>query len=124
MDALSITELTEAQFVTLAKDTTHRVALHTPSRWLWSKARVEFFNNLIISTRYIDKENPSARLPFATRVPIEEGLVQQINLLWNQNAKWCLLETHIAGSVKYQHLELDAKSKYKMVSLTVKLDNF
>lgn len=122
MDQLIITDLTEDQFASLANDTSHRVALHYPASWLWCAARVEFIHDLIIFTRYIDKENPSARLPFVTRVPIEEGIVQRINLLWCQNEKWCLLETHIAGVIKYRRLELPPHSKYKMVSLTVQLD--
>lgn len=122
MDHLTITELTEDQFVSLSENISHRVALHYPTNWLWNPVRAEFCNQLIISTRYIDRANPSARLPFATRVTIEEGIVQRINLLWEQNSKSCLLETHISGTIKYQQLQLPAHSKYEMVSLTVQLD--
>lgn len=122
MDQLTITDLTPDQFASLAKNTSHRVALNYPTKWLDDAGKTAPYDHLVISTRYIDKEHPSARLPFATRVPIGEGIVQRVNLLWNQDTKSCLLETHVAGSVKYQHLELPQHSKYKMTSLTVRLD--
>jgi len=122
MDQLTITDLTADQFASLAQSTSHRIALNYPMKWLCDSGKDKSCNHLVISTRYIDKENPSARLPFSTPVRIEEGIIQSINLLWTQDTKSCLLETHIAGSVKYQHLELPTYSKYKMVSLTVRLD--
>jgi len=122
MDQLTITDLTADQFASLAESTSHRIALNYPTKWLCDKEEDTSYSHLVISTRYIDKENPSARLPFATRIPIEEGIIQRVNLLWSQDTKSCLLETHIAGCIKYQHLELPARSKYKMVSLTVRLD--
>lgn len=122
MDYLTITDLTDDQFASLSKDTTHRVALHHPLLWLWRPVRLEFANELIISTRYMDKKNPSSRVAYATKIPIYDADVKLVNLLWAQQADWFLLEVRTTGLAMYHHIAIEEHSRYKANALTVQLD--
>lgn len=120
MDHLTITDLTEGQFVSLLENISHRVALHQPLQRLWQHQKDA--NCLRITTRFSDKKNPSARIAYATRLPLAIADVRFINLLWLQDASWFLLEIKTATEVSYHQCNIPASSAYKANALTMQLD--
>lgn len=120
MDQLIITDLSEDQFVGFLENISHRVALRDPLKRLWVDQTDA--NCLRVTTRYSDKKNPSARIAYATRLPVVVADVQFVNLLWLEGADWFLVELRSETEVKYYHFAIPTSCQYKANALAMRLD--
>ncbi|AHI60344.1 hypothetical protein RAY_194 [Erwinia phage vB_EamM_RAY] len=127
MEHLTFADLTADQFTALLQTVTHRVTIHCPDKWLWVDSSAKQ-PQLVVSTRFSDKRNPSGWAPYLTRLNLPSDVeVTSVSVLWIEKADWFLYEVtgvDAQGSLCHQFIKatVQGEKKYKTHALCLYRD--